>query len=495
MPPKGRRLRAAADYALMRQQLENEQPKKIVKEGITTRRSKDAEAISPFTGKKVNLDNLLINIRTHQKKAEAKENKAIKEVFDSKAETLQASKEMYDMLAGSKPSKKQHRIDKEMQAMIADSKPSAEISKAEGTAKDAREQLAKIMRKTHVNDAQMAKGLENLVKRVVVREDINKGLTKNAKEERAIARAKGLIAKMAPYTEKRAKEEKAIEDEMKRLGLHPSDKKDYLIGLDEKKRDDLKEARAATRAMEGAADPLGLAGLLDGKGYELFDVAGIPKRELQYKISKMEITPQEFVKSLDKEQLAALPQSFIDEHKTIINERKQKVDRKAAMTDKFDNEEELKKLRIANAKYNIDEEETNMIQPGELSVLRMPDMVRQRNYVMPDPDNMADAYRRRLDQEALNRRKRVKIIPTNLDEGTSQRISSKMKTSKKKLFAQEKRVLTPVSIRELPLDHFRYQEPSNSGLEPQDVYTMLYGKKDPSTRAMMHAMFSSGAGG
>jgi len=109
---------------------------------------------------------------------------------------------------------------------------------------------------------------------------------------------------------------------------------------------------------------------------------------------RLDITPQDYIKSLDLEQLTALPPSLIANpaYRDMIMERKQKLERKKKAQDRLLYEKELeaqKKIEASKQAFDEHHETDNYeIAPSDLYIRNIdhlnPIMIRQFQFDPPD---------------------------------------------------------------------------------------------------------------
>jgi hypothetical protein len=203
-------------------------------------------------------------------------------------------------------------------------------------------------------------------------------------------------------------------------------------------------------------------------------------------VKQIEITPEDYIRGLDLEQLTSLPPSLVSNptYSKMIKERKEKLDRKQKAMLKLQYEKEMEQQKkIEASKQTFDEQhETDdfNIAPSELSIRNIDHMnpIMMRQFQFDPPDNIPVQAKNLQEKDTLRRATRIKVYDD--EPKTTDKAGEKLERSMKQRLRKPKVKFEPSNEQRQPLQSFQVTNRGESGLDASEMYELLGFKSDGS---------------
>lgn len=210
---------------------------------------------------------------------------------------------------------------------------------------------------------------------------------------------------------------------------------------------------------------------------------------------KLDITPQDYIKSLDLEQLTALPPSLIANpaFRDMIMERKQKLERKAKAQEKLLYEKELeaqKKIEASKQAFDEHHETDNYeIAPSDLYIRNIDHLnpIMMRQFQFDPPDNIPVQVKNLQEKDTLRRATKIKIYDD--EPKTTLAAAAKLEKPMRDRLRKPKVKFEPSNEQRQPLQSLAPINKGESGLDMSEMYELLgfqaNGSRDPNSEAYL----------
>jgi len=198
--------------------------------------------------------------------------------------------------------------------------------------------------------------------------------------------------------------------------------------------------------------------------------------QLLTRIKKLEITPEDYIKNLDIEQLKALPPRVADDpaFKPIIKERIKKLTKKQQAAERLLYEQELeaqKKIEASKQAFDAHHETDNYeIAPSDLYIRNIDHLnpIMMRQFQFDPPDNIPVQVKNLQEKDTLRRATKIKIYDD--EPKTTLAAAAKLEKPMRDRLRKPKVKFEPSTEQRQPLESLAPINRGESGLSQDELY-------------------------
>lgn len=212
------------------------------------------------------------------------------------------------------------------------------------------------------------------------------------------------------------------------------------------------------------------------------------------KTKQLQITPEDYVRGLDLEQLSSLPPSLVGNptYATLIKERKVKLERKQKAQEKLLYDKELaaaKKIEASKEELHQDDVEDMYIAPSSLYTREVDyvNPIHMRQFQFDDPNNIPVMAKNLQEKDTLRRATKIKIYDD--EPKTYDKAGEKLEQGMRQRLRKPKVKFEPSNEQRQPLQSFQPTNIGDSGLDASMMYELMGfrsdGTRDDNTEATL----------